>query len=236
MVCRHVRIIENGASGRQIRFVQGKFVGDPGRLHGDGSVWPSIHIPCSRIGERATVMKCPACENELAEVTAEPVVVDVCQGGCGGVWFDAHEFRKVDEAHEAAGESILDIPRNPGLTIDRTLDRQCPRCDSLMVKHFVSTKHEVEVDECYKCGGLWLDAGELAGIRTQFETDADRQAAAKQYFGEVFEDKIASLKAKGDKDAARAERLARVFRFICPSYYIAKLKGEPWQCGSSKAE
>jgi len=27
-------------------------------------------------------------------------VVDVCQNGCGGIWFDNFELEKVDEKHE----------------------------------------------------------------------------------------------------------------------------------------
>ncbi|MHC4128909.1 MAG: TFIIB-type zinc ribbon-containing protein [Planctomycetota bacterium] len=40
-------------------------------------------------------MNCPVCENSLAEKTVESITVDVCEGGCGGIWFDNYEFEKV---------------------------------------------------------------------------------------------------------------------------------------------
>ena len=36
-------------------------------------------------------MKCPACFNELTELQVGNLTVDACQGGCGGIWFDAFE-------------------------------------------------------------------------------------------------------------------------------------------------
>ncbi len=39
-----------------------------------------------------------------------------------------------------------------------TSSMQCPRCDgALEARKF----EEVEVDTCEKCGGVWLDSGEL---------------------------------------------------------------------------
>ena len=49
-------------------------------------------------------MKCPACEKELQQITIETITLDVCEGGCGGIWFDNFELEKVDEPHESAGE------------------------------------------------------------------------------------------------------------------------------------
>ena len=48
-------------------------------------------------------MKCPACFNQLTEMQVGSLVVDVCDGGCGGIWFDAFELQQVDEEDEAAG-------------------------------------------------------------------------------------------------------------------------------------
>ena len=42
-------------------------------------------------------MKCPACKNPLLEKDAEGMTLDVCYGGCGGIWFDAFELQRVDE-------------------------------------------------------------------------------------------------------------------------------------------
>jgi len=90
-----------------------------------------------------------------------------------------------------------------------------------MIKHFMSTKAEVEVDECPECGGFWLDAGELRQIREQFETIDDRNAAANKYFEETFGDDLAKMRAESEENASKCHKIAKMFRFICPSYYIS---------------
>jgi hypothetical protein len=165
-------------------------------------------------------MKCPACGNELSQMTAGDITVDVCKGGCGGIWFDQFELKKVDEAHESAGEAILEIERNAGIKIDYEKRRKCPKCNIIMLRHFFSIKRQVAIDECPQCGGYWLDAGELAMIRKLYKTDTERRDAARQYFSEIFDPQASQMLAKGQADAGRARKIARIFRYICPSYYI----------------
>jgi Zn-finger nucleic acid-binding protein len=50
-------------------------------------------------------MICPACGNVLQKLMIDDIQVDVCQGGCEGIWFDAYELKKFDEPHESQGES-----------------------------------------------------------------------------------------------------------------------------------
>ncbi|HEX7297104.1 MAG TPA: zf-TFIIB domain-containing protein [Pyrinomonadaceae bacterium] len=55
------------------------------------------------------------------------------------------EKSKIGDEAKAAGESSM----------------RCPRCNaSLAVTKF----EDVSVDRCDNCGGLWLDAGELAQL------------------------------------------------------------------------
>ena len=102
-------------------------------------------------------MKCPACSNQLSQVTIEALTIDVCKNGCGGIWFDNYELKKVDEKHESLGESLLQVEKNSDVVVDYDQKRLCPKCDNQkMVTHFVSVKREVEVDECPGCGGFWF--------------------------------------------------------------------------------
>jgi Zn-finger nucleic acid-binding protein len=118
-------------------------------------------------------MKCPACFNNLSPMQVGSLVVDVCQGGCGGIWFDAFELKRVDEEDEAAGEALMEIRRNPEITVDFTRKRECPRCSGVKLhRHFFSARRRVEVDECPNCAGYWLDAGELAAIRAERSAEA----------------------------------------------------------------
>ena len=113
-------------------------------------------------------MKCPACFNELSPTQVGSLVVDVCQGGCGGIWFDAFELQRVDEEQELAGEPLLQINRDAQIAVDTNRKRECPRCaDVRLHRHFFSARRRVQVDQCPNCGGYWLDAGELADIRAE---------------------------------------------------------------------
>ena len=94
-------------------------------------------------------MNCPACSNELTQMTVGDVTVDVCKDGCGGIWFDNFELKKFDEPHESAGEELLDIERNPDVQVDHEQRFNCPKCDGIvMMRHFFSVKHKVQIDEC----------------------------------------------------------------------------------------
>jgi Zn-finger nucleic acid-binding protein len=125
-------------------------------------------------------MKCPACFNELKEFQVSNLTVDVCQGGCGGIWFDAFELQRVDEEQESVGEPLLHIRRNERLTVDQSRKRECPRCTGIKLhRHFFSAKRRVEVDQCPNCGGYWLDAGELALIRAEKAQAATAEQAGQ---------------------------------------------------------
>jgi Zn-finger nucleic acid-binding protein len=166
-------------------------------------------------------MKCPACSNQLQEATVSDVTVDVCKGGCGGIWFDHFEIKKFDEPHESAGDELLQTERDAELTVDHTKKLKCPKCDDIvMMRHFFSIKRQVQVDECPACGGFWLDSGELGKIRSLFNTEEERHKAAQEYFSEVFGDQFAAMKAESEEKLKKARKIANMFRFICPSYYI----------------
>ncbi len=166
-------------------------------------------------------MNCPACGNAMTTVTSGKVQVDVCSGGCGGLWFDQWELRTVDEPAEAVGDALLNVPRNPTLAVDRTQRLHCPRDPEIvMMRHLWSVKRQVTIDECPKCEGVFLDPGELAQIRGEYTTEAERHEAAKAYYGEMFDQHLNGMIAQDRARVERAHKFAGMFRFICPSYYL----------------
>ena len=123
-------------------------------------------------------MNCPACGNVLTLMTAGGVTVDACERGCGGPWFDQMEIKKFDEPHESDGGKLLEVSRNPDIEVDLSQKRTCPKCgDVVMMQHFFSVKKKVTLDECPQCAGVWLDAGELAEIRSLFSSEEERRQA-----------------------------------------------------------
>jgi Zn-finger nucleic acid-binding protein len=51
----------------------------------------------------------------------------------------------------------------------------CPRCDLEMIK---KKRMGVTIDKCGKCGGIWLDNGEIEKILEKL--DAQKRRAAKE--------------------------------------------------------
>ena len=147
-------------------------------------------------------MQCPACGNTLTERTVADVAVDVCDGGCGGIWFDNFELKKLDDRDEAAGEALLDVACAPSVTVDHDAVWGCPRCGHpAMTRHFYSPKRAVEVDQCPKCAGVWLDAGELRTIRAQYASGDARQAAHRETARAIYRKQVQQLKAEFRGDA-----------------------------------
>lgn len=172
-------------------------------------------------------MTCPACGRELTTMTAGPIAVDVCANGCAGLWFDHFELEKVDEQSESAGSALLELAGDRSVAVDRGGRRTCPKCgpEMVMMRHFESVARKVAVDECPNCGGIWLDAGELNAIRSEFPSAEARHEAAKKAFSEMFDEQLAAERVKSEGEFARARKVAGALRFICPSSYLPGKQG-----------
>jgi Zn-finger nucleic acid-binding protein len=163
----------------------------------------------------------------LKEVEVKEITVDVCDNGCGGIWFDNYELNKVDEPHESMGEGLLELHKDEQMHVDHDKQRHCPKCETIpMMRHFFSVKHEVEVDECPQCGGYWLDHGELSWLRNLYTSEEERREAAAKYFTDIMDVELEPLRKKSQEQLQKAQKIAHMFRFLCPSYYIPGK--QPW--------
>jgi Zn-finger nucleic acid-binding protein len=164
-------------------------------------------------------MQCPVCKRQLQQITAGDVTVEVCKGGCGGLWFDNQELKKFDEPNEKAGIDLLDVEKDESITVDHTQRRNCPKCaDLVMMRHFFSVKRQVEVDECPGCGGIWLDAGELGKIRSLYRSEEERRQATEAYFKDVFGQEMTVDEVRSK--SATVNRVANMFRFLSPVHHL----------------
>ena len=139
-------------------------------------------------------MHCPACASPLAVLNLEGLVVEVCRGGCGGIWFDNFELSRVDEAPEKLGEAlaILEFDATAIVLLEK---RPCPKCAGFtMLQHTFSREKPVTVDECPNCGGVWLDGGELTEIRQPVRTAAERKQATQAFFSRLANAELAQLR------------------------------------------
>ena len=126
---------------------------------------------------------CPSCNNILSAFNAGNIIVDICKNGCGGIWFDRGELFKVDNSQESEGLLLLNIKKASQEKLNFNPEKFCPICEGVKMRtHFYSPKQNAEVDECDKCGGIWLDDSELEKIRVLFANDEEKMTFEKQYF------------------------------------------------------
>ena len=127
---------------------------------------------------------CPACSKKMKKVLIKHTGfnLDVCLDGCGGIYFDNREFKHFDEKAESIKEIEKAMAGKEFFQADETLVRKCPNCGTKMVKNYSSAKKAIEIDDCYVCGGKFLDNLELKKIRAEYDTEEDRSNAVLEAF------------------------------------------------------
>ena len=117
-------------------------------------------------------MNCPRCPRSLTPIKVGGVTVDVCQNGCGGIWFDLFELEKMDEPDEAAGALLDGMRVDLGAEVDLAKPVKCPRCEGVtLMRQKHPSNPDVMTDKCQVCGGVWLDYGELFEVRSGDSAD-----------------------------------------------------------------
>ena len=95
------------------------------------------------------------------------MTVDICYGGCGGIWFDADEL---DRLNARAATTLHSIWQAPVEVADLARERICPRCPKqVLERKWFSDVKQVEIDQCPTCRGIWLDAGEFSRVYAEIK-------------------------------------------------------------------
>lgn len=159
-------------------------------------------------------LTCPACGKVMKKIFIPDagVNVDICVDGCGGIYFDNREFNKFDENAENIDEILEEIDGKTFTPVDGSALRVCPACGAKMVKNFSSARGQIMIDECYNCGGKFLDNGELQKIRAEFETEAERAQATMDELYKTVGVKLQEVESEHRAAAARRSPLNRLFR------------------------
>jgi len=161
-------------------------------------------------------MKCPACNKQLQTKKLEGMEVEICKGGCGGLWLDRTEYKKVDNQTESIGQELLNIERDENITINHG-KRLCPKCNNIvLMRRFSSVKREIEIDKCPYCGGYWLDGGELGRIRHLFDNEKDKGSATTKYLNNFQAKALAKNDDKQNQMNADSNTISRLFRLLSP--------------------
>lgn len=168
-------------------------------------------------------MKCPACRRTLSPLTVDDVIVEACQDGCAGIWFNQGDLNTLTDPAKAVGRLLFSIARDSAIRVDLTQRRRCPRCpSSVLMRHFSSAKRVVVVDECPICGGVWLDAGELEQIRFEYPDEGARRQAAQMRFEEaLIDDRMALSGRRLEEQAPYDVTRSRVASAVLTVVYVA---------------
>lgn len=163
-------------------------------------------------------MNCPVCHREMMEKDFGGVKVGVCSNGCKGIWFDWLELSKLDEKNEGLGNALKEALDYPRVNDGNRVQIKCPKCGIPMHAHKYQSSKEVNVDECYACGGFFLDSGELTVIRDTFMSEQEEAEYAQKLLDEMPD--FREAKRELAKDKQRAEAIRRYTRFLRLSYYM----------------
>jgi len=113
-------------------------------------------------------LTCPACGQEMTKlfIADKALNIDICAQGCGGIYFDNQEIQEFSNQDEDLSEIKKLLENKNFMPVDETITRVCPSCGTPMAK---TNAFGVQIDTCYKCGGIFLDNGEFEQIRTHFK-------------------------------------------------------------------
>jgi hypothetical protein len=159
------------------------------------------------------ILKCPACGKEMEKVyiPSQGINLDVCTNGCGGIYFDNREFKYFDEQNEDISIILEKLKDKTFTKVSDKDTRFCPNCGAKMIKNHSSIKQTIEVDDCYTCGGKFLDNGELVKIRQEYENNNERDKDILDFVYQSIGDEIKKQDELHEKYAKNRTPLQKLF-------------------------
>jgi hypothetical protein len=173
-------------------------------------------------------VRCPRCASDLKEYALWGVTVKVCQGGCGGVWFERLEEATIDGSGGAAQEFFVDIERDANRTIDRSPRPMCPHCVGVaMIPRQWAAGFELQVCECPVCEGIWLDSYELERLSGLYETSPGfDEVAASEWLEHILGGEMVMPGAQQRAKLAKLLQLGGRLRLGCDTRNVSE--SEEW--------
>lgn len=162
-------------------------------------------------------LNCPACGKAMEKVfiPSQGINIDICTQGCGGIYFDNKEFDKFDEKGEDISTILEKISNKNFEKVNDSIGRNCPNCGAKMVKNSTSIHQNISVDDCYTCGGKFLDNGELQKIRAEYENNEERDLDILKYvYNHVGQD-LAEADEKSANAKLNRDLAQKLFYKLC---------------------
>ena len=122
------------------------------------------------------IMLCPRDRGVLVNEKYEgDVLVDRCPS-CDGAWLQRGELEAIQESlerdysAELRGIDVVALAYERARQANRP-DIACPNCGMSLQAEEYGYCSQILVDRCGKCGGIWLDSGELEALERFFERE-----------------------------------------------------------------
>lgn len=154
-------------------------------------------------------MNCPRTNSALQTARIGSVEAHVSTG-CGGIWFPGFQLKKSESLNPEQRMKLIELSRtHRAEDLDTTARLRCPVDDGVvLMRRFFSFKREIEIDECGRCGGVWLDPGEFEKILNLYHSpEALAQKARRQQSSKVIKQLGDDSRRQKEKD--RMEALQR---------------------------
>ncbi|MFO0913616.1 MAG: zf-TFIIB domain-containing protein [Pirellulales bacterium] len=105
-------------------------------------------------------MKCPHCQIDLSREVVAGVELDRCEV-CHGLWLDDLELGTV-----VCSSVPSEITGRLSVTPDRLRSEaiECPKCAAELRQNNYAYDSGITVKKCGRCGGVWLESGQLAQL------------------------------------------------------------------------
>lgn len=120
-------------------------------------------------------LTCPKCTQELKKLSLEAELELEHCSSCKGYWLDQGELAR----SVGAEEDFPDYAQS--MASDREVPFKCPRCETtkLLRVPYHPNRPALHVDICPSCHGIWLDAKELAEVRSTLKNERIQQRKLK---------------------------------------------------------
>jgi Zn-finger nucleic acid-binding protein len=158
--------------------------------------------------------RCPLCRTQVGLIKYEGVPIYNC-GTCGGHWLTPNKLdvilaRRDVVMPEPVQRRMIEIA-NESNSSQRLW---CWTCGREMVKEAFKHWDEIQIDRCTKCGGVWLDRGELEKCQIFWEymqnhpdTPAADLIARKAALEAQWRDRRAQIRAEAEERADNARMM-----------------------------
>jgi len=156
-------------------------------------------------------MNCPVCGQEMIEQDCGEVKIDVCKG-CNGLWFDWSELSILEEENEKVSELLETVLNSPRTSDANRGPIKCPKCGINMHMHRYRSSKKVCVDECYRCGGFFLDSGELKAIQDTHMSEQEQEEYAQRLVGGM------SLYRRSKENRRRSIAVKKFSKYLTQKY------------------